>query len=261
MKVFIIGTGNVASALCKAVIDAGHVLTGIAGRDTEQTKRFSKKYKCSTFTFKEIPDKSDFFILAIKDDSIPEVAKMLPTLSGIVSHTSGTVELDILKKFPSRGVFYPVASITANHPRNFKKVPICIEGSDEKSFRLLMSLASSFSNEIYSLNSEQRAALHVAAVFANNFTNHILGIAFNILEKKNLPSELLNSLVLSTVKNTFSKGSYLAQTGPAVRNDEKTIARHLKFLQKNKEYKKLYEIITNQIISVHNKKRKTKNNT
>ncbi len=259
MKVFIIGTGNVAAALGKAVISSGHELKGITGRNTGLSKSLADKLNCKLFLFPdEIPVNFDLYILAIKDDAIPEVVNQLPALKGIVAHTSGTASMDVLKRFSSSGVFYPVASITPNKPRNFNKVPICIEGSDEKTFSKLMAFADSLSGELYALDSDQRAALHVAAVFANNFTNYILGISEHILQSNHLPASLLKSLVKSTVENNFSKGSYLSQTGPALRNDQKTIARHLKFLDSNKEYKKIYEIITKQIIAIHKSKVKSK---
>ncbi len=255
MKVFIIGTGNVAAALGKAVISSGHELKGIAGRNAGQAKLLSDKLNCKSYLFpNEIPVNIDLYILAIKDDAIPEVVNQLPALKGIVAHTSGTASINVLKRFSSAGVFYPVASITPYRPRNFKKVPICIESSDERTFSRLMAFAGSLSGELYALDSEQRAALHVAAVFANNFANYILGIAENILLSQHLPPSLLKSLVKSTVDNNFSKGAYLSQTGPALRNDHKTIARHLKFLESNKDYKKLYEVITKQIIAVHKSK-------
>jgi predicted short-subunit dehydrogenase-like oxidoreductase (DUF2520 family) len=256
MKVFIIGTGNVATALGRAVQKSGHQLTGVLGRDPAKASGLAKKLNCIFFTSaNKIPVSSDVYLIAIKDDAIADVIKDLPPVKGIVAHTSGASPMNLLDKFANRGVCYPVETITMRNPRSFKKVPVCVEGSDEKTFRKLMLLANSISNEIYALDSHQRATLHVAAVFANNFTNYLFGIAADILNRDHLPASLLKTLAQSTVSNAFEKGSYNSQTGPAVRNDTKTINRHLKLLDNNKEYQKLYSLITSQIKSVHNKER------
>ena len=164
--------------------------------------------------------------------------------------------MHVLKNLKRFGVFYPVETITKSYPSSFKKVPLCIEASDDFCLRKTLKLAESVSNEIYVLDSGQRAALHVAAVFTNNFTNYLLGAANDILQQHHLPSSLLKQLAISTVMNVFSKGAFLSQTGPAKRNDINTIKSHLEFLQNNKEYHQLYSILTNQIKKVHNKSSK-----
>jgi len=257
MKVFIIGTGNVATALGSAVKKAGHQLTGVAGRDESKTSVLAAKLKCKAYSLSnKIPVNSDIYLVAIKDDAIAEAVRNMPSVKGIVAHTSGASPITLLKRFPAKGVFYPVETITKGHPKSFKKVPFCIEASDEKTFRKLMLFASTISSEIYSLDSTQRATLHVAAVFANNFTNYIFGIANDILAKQQLPSALLQTLAKSTVQNAFEKGAIQSQTGPAVRNDIKTIDKHLALLKDNKDYQQLYRILTGQIRNVHKKAKK-----
>lgn len=257
MKVFIIGTGNVAIALGKAVVKSGHHLAGVLGRDEKKTTSLATKLKCRFYTDPaQIPIAADIYIIAIKDDAITGVIKTLPPVKGIVAHTSGASPAGILKKFAHSGVLYPVQTITKNYPSSFKGIPFCIEGSDELTLKKLMRFAGSISDEIYVLNSDQRAALHVAAVFANNFTNYLLGIATEILHQQHLPATLLGPLGHSTVKNAFTKGAIASQTGPAVRNDLDTIARHLEFLKNNKEHTALYNLLTAQIRNVHNKKKK-----
>ncbi len=255
MKVFIIGTGNVATALGKAVVKSGHQMAGVLGRDTKKTSLLATKLKCKFFTEpKKISLSADIYLVAIKDDAILEVIKTLPPLKGIVAHTSGASPAGLLKKFSRSGVLYPVQTITKKFPSSFAGVPLCIEGSDESTLKKLMQFAGSISSEIYVLNSTQRAALHIAAVFANNFSNYLLGIATEILHQQHLPATLLEPLARSTVKSVFENGAETAQTGPAVRNDLATINRHLEFLKNNKEYSAVYDLITSQIRNVHNKK-------
>ncbi len=256
MKVFIIGTGNVATALGKAVVKSGHQLAGLLGRDEKKTTSLANKLKCRIYTDPEqIPLAADIYIIAIKDDAIFRVIKTLPPVKGIVAHTSGASPAGILKKFAHSGVLYPVQTITKNYPSSFRGVPFCIEGSDEQTLKKLMRFAGSISGELYVLDSDQRAAIHVAAVFANNFSNYLLGIATEILQQQHLPAALIGPLAQSTVKNALTRGAFASQTGPAVRNDLDTIARHLEFLKNNKEHTALYNLLTAQIRNVHNKKK------
>ena len=177
MKVFIIGTGNVALALGKAFSAAGHSITGVFGRSEKKVMSLSKKFNCKGVTEPEkIPLLSDVYIVAISDDAIEKIAEVLPSVKGVVAHTAGAASIMLLKKFSNYGIFYPVETITKNHRGNFKNIPICIEASGEATLKKLMQLANSISEEVYSINSDQRAILHVAAVLTNNFTNAMLGI-------------------------------------------------------------------------------------
>ncbi len=254
MKVFIIGTGNVATSLGLALFMAGHKISGVLGRDTLKVLRLSKKLNCKSYTEPlTIPTNNAFYLVAINDDAIAGVIDQLPDLKGIVVHTSGASSINLLRRFSKRGVFYPVETITKTHPRSFAKIPFCLEGSDEATFKKLMQLARTITNEIYALSSEQRSVLHVAAVFTNNFTNALLGIATEILEQQGLPPSLIKPLAISTAQNAFKHGIINSQTGPAVRNDIKTIDKHLKLLEKNNNYRKIYQLITDQIRTVHHK--------
>jgi len=261
MKVFIIGTGNVAKSLGSAILRTGHQVTGIMGRNRSQGVKLADRFKCSYFSDASlIPQSSDIYILALKDDVIEEIANSLSRLKGIVVHTSGTTSLNVLKRFKNRGVVYPVESINGRLTQSFNNVPICLEAGEEKTLSTLLSFAASLSNKIFLLDSEQRATLHLAAVFTNNFTNHLLGIATEILDKSDLPHELLEKLAYTTVKNVFKNGALQSQTGPARRNDKVTIEKHLSLLKNDKDHLQVYRLITRQITTVHNniKKRKLK---
>jgi len=162
MKVFITGTGNVATSLGTAIRNAGHTITGVFGRDRIEADKLAKKFKCQAFySPSEIPTNSEFYLVAIKDDAIAGIIRQFPKVKGIVAHTSGATSLKVLRKFVNRGVFYPVETITKTNPRSFKNIPICIESSNEITLKKLMQLGSTVSSEIYQLNSRQRSVLHV----------------------------------------------------------------------------------------------------
>mgnify|MGYP001375959802 CR=1 FL=1 len=257
MKVFIIGTGNVAAALGSAFKKAGHEITGVFGLHPAKVEALHKKLNCKGFnSLLEIPNNSDVYLLAVSDDAIQSVAKQIKINQGIIVHTSGSTDISVLGKFKNKGVFYPVETIKFNHPKSFKKVPLCLEASNESTLKKLMKLAHPVSYKIYILNSKERAELHLAAVFTNNFTNHLIGISQDILEKIHLPVELLEQLAHSTIKNAFLSDPVKSQTGPAVRNDKKTINKHLDLLKKDKSRQDIYKILTKDIVNVHNKKYK-----
>ena len=257
MKIFIVGSGNVAFAMGKAFRKAGHNIRGVYGRNQANTVKLAKALSCKTYLqLQDLPLNGDLYLIAVKDDAISEISKKLPALKGLVVHTSGTVPLSVLSKFKKHGVFYPVETITATGKTSFRRVPICLEASGENEMKSLMKLANTISQKIYVLNSNQRMALHIAAVFTNNFSNYLLTIASSILNKEHLSVELLENLANSTIKNAFIKGPLSAQTGPARRNDTTTINNHLRYLRFNKNYKEAYQLMTRQIMDVHNKLKK-----
>lgn len=252
MKVLIIGTGNVATALGKAFAAAGHQLTGVAGRDEIKTRKLAAKLKTTPFfSFSEVPLSADLTVIAVKDDAINLVASKLPKLKGVVIHTSGSTNISALKKFARRGVLWPVETISKSNRGKFKGVPFVIEGGDEKTTALLMQTVHSLSGETYVMDSERRQVMHMAAVIVNNFTNYLLTVAEDILQKESLPFEVLRKLSESTIENAFRTGAKASQTGPAARNDRKTLEQHLKLLSSSKDYSRLYSIISKMIARVH----------
>lgn len=248
MNIFIIGTGNVATRLGKAFLKAGHHIMGVTGRNPAALTRLSGQLKCKSFLLPEkLPSNADLYLIAVKDDAIAEMGNFLKGVKGIVVHTSGSTPLNIFPAKKQRGVFYPVTTIRKNAPSSFKKVPVCIEATDEKTVSRLAALAAEISDEIYFLNSEQRAALHLSAVFTNNFTNHLLSHAMMVLKKASLSPQLLHFLARATIDNAFRFGPDQSQTGPAVRHDKKTIQKHLSQLKANKDALALYRIFTQQL--------------
>lgn len=248
MKIYIIGTGNVATRLGKAFLKAGHSIMGVSGRNEEATSRLASRLKCKSYLLPgKLPTNGDLYLIAVKDDAIAEMGRFLSGVKGIIVHTSGATPLNIFTSKKQRGVFYPVTTIRKNAPADFKKVPVCIEATDEKTVSRLANLAADITNEIYFLNSEQRTTLHLSAVFANNFTNHLLSHAMQVLQKASLSPQLIHFLAKATIDNAFHFGPDQSQTGPAIRHDQKTITKHLHLLQHNKDALALYRIFTNQL--------------
>ncbi|MFI5219456.1 MAG: Rossmann-like and DUF2520 domain-containing protein [Bacteroidia bacterium] len=250
MKIVIIGTGKVATQLGNALKKAGHAIVQVFGRNIHSARLLAGKLK-SEFTsdIKALNASSDVYLIAISDSAIEKIVKKIPVSRQIFAHTSGSISMQVFgKKFLNQGVFYPLQTITTKTNINFETTPICIEAANEFAKKRLLQLAKSISSEIYFINSKQRSALHLAAVFANNFSNHLFAIAEDILATNNLSFEMLQPLIHQTVQNIRSESPSMVQTGPASRNDIKTIRNHLKELDKSPSYRKIYKEITESII-------------
>ena len=151
-----------------------------------------------------------------------------------------------------RGVFYPLQTFTKGRLLDFSTIPICIEASDNESLALLRLLGEAISQNIYDINSDQRKKLHLAAVFANNFSNHLFHISETLCEKEDLPFELLKPLILETVKKLETLSPKDAQTGPARRDDSISIEKHLELLT-NTNHKKIYTLLSEAITKTYEK--------
>jgi predicted short-subunit dehydrogenase-like oxidoreductase (DUF2520 family) len=160
--------------------------------------------------------------------------------------------MDEIKSVSNKGVFYLLQSFSKERKIDFSSVPICIEAETEKDLFLLETLAKSMSKNCYRIHSDQRKSLHVAAVFVNNFVNHLYHIGHEICEQNKVPFEILLPLILETANKITTLSPLEAQTGPAKRNDTKTIEKHIAMLNKNQQ--EIYTLVTKSIYNIYGKK-------
>lgn len=229
LKVVIIGTGRVAQHLFDA-FRSGTVakVVQVIGRQSASLKRFNGAATHLIGDGRLI--QADVIIIAVSDSAISEVAQLLNTSTGLVVHTSGGIPVNALSIHDRRGVFYPLQSFSSDRAVDFGKVPICIEAKDPKDLKLLHHLASSISTMVYEIDSDQRKHLHLAAVFANNFTNHMYVLAQQICEENGLSFDMLKPLILETGKKIQHDSPLMMQTGPAIRHDVSVLQLHAKLL-------------------------------
>ena len=248
IKVVLFGSGNVAYHLAKAFRLANDIhLVQLYRRNSKNDHLFDIKIP-KTNSLNEIK-KADVYILAINDDHIAAFSKDLKFEEGLVAHTSGSISLDQLKCKAHKGIFYPLQTFSKDQKLTYKTIPFCLETEYPKDMEILKALARSISENVYEINSVQREKLHIAAVFTNNFSNHMFKIAKDICDEHQISFELLKPLIL----NTANKINYLdpvdAQTGPAKRNDQNVIQKHLEQLQGDK--KEIYSLISKSIIKTY----------
>jgi predicted short-subunit dehydrogenase-like oxidoreductase (DUF2520 family) len=257
-KIAIIGAGNVAWHLAIALEKAGHRVTEVYSRHLVNAKLLSQQlYEANpTTSLNLVKSQAHVVIIAVSDNALAEVAEKLKVNSIVlVVHTSGTQPLDVLQPLGKNiGVFYPLQTFTKNKQLDFKRIPLCIETQETKHLHLLGELATSLSKEVFVLNSEQRKALHVAAVMACNFTNHLFTAAKQLLDDKDMDFEMLFPLIKETVEKAMLLPPKEAQTGPAKRNDTQIIDKHMVYLQNYPSYAAVYEAMTNSIMEMYKPK-------
>lgn len=252
LSIIILGTGNVAKHLFDAFLDQKNVeITQVYGRHPESLSYFEANAKV-TSDISRIKE-ADVLLIALSDDAIAEVSKKLQNKIGLIAHTSGSVALDALPQNSRRGVFYPLQTFSKERPVNFKEIPICIEAQTNEDYALLKQLAKSISDNVHRIDSNQRKALHLAAVFANNFTNHMYHAAQEICEQNKVRFELLHPLIRETAAKALAISPHKAQTGPARRNNDGTIGKQLNQLQ-NEKLKTIYSLLSKSIQKTYGKK-------
>lgn len=245
-KVVVIGAGNVAQHLIVAFQKSNSIeLVQVVARNVTQLSHLLDS-SMLTATFSEIKP-ADVYIIAVSDNAIQEVSSQLPFSNQLVVHTSGSVAITALDDKNRKGVFYPLQTFSKTKEVNFKEIPICLEAENDADYKTLETVARSCSNVVYSVSSEQRKALHVAAVFVSNFVNHMYAIGNEICQENNLDFDILKPLIKETANKVQLLSPEAAQTGPAKRNDTTTINAHLTFLQDNNQ-KEIYKLLTKSII-------------
>lgn len=244
ISVTVIGYGNVAYHLVNAFLKAESIqLVDVYARDLNKLKDLKDKVNI-TNKLNQLKN-ADVYIIAVSDDVIPEVSSAIQNKSGIIVHTSGAVPMNQIHNTLRKGVFYPLQSFSKEKLVNFNEVPFCLETENNDDFILLEKIAKQIGKNIYSINSNQRKSLHVAAVFVNNFTNHLFKIGNDICNTHHVPFEVLLPLIQETTNKIKELAPEEAQTGPAKRNDQKTIANHLSILNENQ--KTIYKLLTKSI--------------
>ncbi len=239
----IVGTGNVAWHLGKALFESGEKIDLVYGRDISNAKELAE-----TLNAVPIDDlqalESKTVLICVKDEAIAEVSSKLPS-SAFVIHTSGSVPLSALEGHDGFAVLYPLQTFSKGRKIDLSTVPFLIEASDKEYLILTTELASQIAENIQVSNSEERRQIHLAAVYVNNFTNHIVHTAKQLMDEKGLDWQLLLPLLKETVEKLTDMDPESAQTGPAKRNDLTTINEHLSMLPM--EERELYELISNRI--------------
>lgn len=249
-----IGAGNVATHLANALFKNKCSIKQVFSKSFKNANALANKVNAQPIeSLSQLSNKAELYIIAVPDDEIENVIKQFPFKNKLVVHTSGTVNLAAFKKnnIQHFGILYPLQTLSKKIPVDFSAVPFCIEANNSSNLKVVEKIAKQLSDKVYEVNSEQRKLLHLAAVFACNFTNNMYQIAYNICQQNQLNFDILKPLIIETANKIMIQTPKEAQTGPAKRNDATTIEKHLALLDKQKKYQEIYQLITQNIQQNH----------
>jgi predicted short-subunit dehydrogenase-like oxidoreductase (DUF2520 family) len=248
-RISFIGAGKVSGALCRHLYLSGCRIQKIITRTRENGLPLAAACEASWSPLYDFYDSEELIIVSVPDDNVSEVlAKIKCPPDTLVVHTAGSLGLDIFPAFLKHtGVFYPLQTFTENRRITFKGLPFFIEASDDYSLSILKDLARLAGGVIHFTDTEHRRLLHVAAVFACNFTNHLFTVSKQITEKAGFPFEVLEPLIIETVSKAMKNGPENSQTGPALRADKGTIKKHIDLLSFSPDMQRIYKEITDSI--------------
>jgi predicted short-subunit dehydrogenase-like oxidoreductase (DUF2520 family) len=249
------GAGKVATALCRKMYETGIKVDLIVSLSEENGRALAGSCEASWSPVLNYPSSTDIIIVAVPDHNLRSVLEKINCQAGtLVAHTAGSIGLDVFPEHLSgKGVFYPLQTFSGERKVDFSDLPFLLESSDIRSSAILEELTGAIGGKTYFVSTEQRIMLHLAAVFICNFTNHMLTGGKMIAEKTTVPFEIFYPLLQETVAKAMDLGPEKSQTGPALRNDQNTIERHMELLSFSPEWKKIYNEITKSIINYYNK--------
>lgn len=252
-SVVLVGAGNLATHLASALYGKGYEIKQVYSRTPESAKQLADAVKASyTNVMEQITDQADLYITALTDEAlvqrVPQLTKNREQCLWI--HTAGSISVDIWKGHCSHyGVLYPLQTFSKKRAIDFQQIPLFIEGVSEEDTQQILTLARSLSTRIYQTTSEQRKSLHLAAVFACNFTNHMYVLAADWLKEYQLPFDVLLPLIDETAQKVHALNPREAQTGPAIRNDREVMDKHLAMLQQKPDLQHIYQEISKSILN------------
>lgn len=251
-RIVIIGAGNVATHLAKACQGAGHQILAICSRNIENVQLLAAAISCECLALdrlEHLPE-ADFYLISTSDSAISTIVEHWPAhcKKGIVAHTAGSIPLGILSSMQSRvGVIYPLQTFSKERNVDFQKIPCFVEGDSTETEAQLMALAQSITQLVQPLSSEQRKVLHIAAVFACNFVNHLYDIAVGIAQEQGINPDWLQPLIEETAAKVANLSPRAAQTGPAVRGDQTVLHKQSEMLEHKPELQQLYQLLSQSI--------------
>lgn len=251
MKIALIGAGNVATHLGQALKEKGHTICQVYSRTELSAGTLAARLGCAfTTSLEEVTEEAELYIVSVKDAVMEEMIPVLVTRNpqALFVHTAGSMPQNVWQGYAERyGVVYPMQTFSKQRPVDFAEVSFFVEAGKADDLCLLKELAGNLSPKVYEATSEQRRYLHIAAVFASNFANHMYAVCEHLLAQHGLPFEAMLPLIDETARKVHHLKPVQAQTGPACRNDLNVMAHHLEMLASEPVVAAMYELISKNI--------------
>jgi predicted short-subunit dehydrogenase-like oxidoreductase (DUF2520 family) len=251
-RIGFIGAGRVAWHLAPALKKSGNRVIQVISKSALSAQKLGDRVGCEhTDQITKLDRDIQILFLTVADHSLVELINDISDFRGIVVHTSGTFSaLRFTCQKYKYGGMYPLQTFSIGRAVDLTDVPVFVEGCEPSITEILVKLASGFSNQVHVVSHEERRWMHLAAVWSNNFTNHMLTNAYGIMNEHSMPVEWLEPLIRETFNKAIEMGPVKAQTGPAIRHDQATIKKHVDLLSYSQELQVLYKRITDSIQSV-----------
>ncbi|MGQ1783942.1 Rossmann-like and DUF2520 domain-containing protein [Saccharicrinis sp. GN24d3] len=247
-NIILIGSGNLATQLGNRLVKKGLNIRQVFSRTLANAEELAEQLNAyATDDFEEIQVDADLYIVAVTDAALLATIEQMPKVKGIVVHTAGSLGVDLLIRFNKYGIFYPFQTFSKEREVDFEEVPILIEANKDEVSKELEHFARKISGTVIACDSNQRQQIHLAAVFACNFSNHMYAIADRILKKNNVSFDVMKPLIKETAFKTEFLSPVKAQTGPAIRGDRNVIDKHLAMLDNDDELAVLYSKLSRRI--------------
>jgi predicted short-subunit dehydrogenase-like oxidoreductase (DUF2520 family) len=249
MRVVIIGAGNVATHLAKALKAVNVQVAQVWSYHYENALQLAHQVEAVAIEdLAALDQTADLCLLAVKDDCISELIKQLVGFKGVIAHTSGSVHLSVFEGlFDKYGVCYPLQTFSKSKSVSFSNIPLCLEANNENTLAVLREIANKLSTNVSEVDSEKRKILHLSAVFACNFTNHLYVLAQQVLAPNGLDFNILRPLIEETASKVQSDLPLNVQTGPAIRNDNETLKKHEELLKQQPALLEIYKTLSDSI--------------
>ncbi|MDA3780819.1 MAG: DUF2520 domain-containing protein [Bacteroidales bacterium] len=249
----IIGAGNVATHLALAINNAHFNIKQIVSKTENSASKLAKKVDAEVINdLRKLDLSVDLIILSVNDDAIINILRKIKIEKTFIVHTAGSVDMNIFESFAvNYGVFYPVQTFSKERKIDFNNVPLGIEANSKSNREILKQFAKKLSNNVSDVNSIQRKKIHLAAVFACNFVNHMYNIASNLLRDNNVSDDIIKPLIMETAMKVMNDNPNSLQTGPAIRNDNLVIANHLEMLKDYEEWQNIYNFVSKNIKNIN----------
>lgn len=253
MRIVLIGAGNVATSIGGALKAAGHEISALYSRTEQSAKELSEKLRVPyTASLNKLPHDADIYISMLKDDALMQLAPEIVALNrkALFVHTAGSLPLSLWKDAGAEkyGVLYPMQTFSKGKRVDIQNVPLFVEGSSEQVLQEIMHMAKSLSQKVKELDSESRKRLHIAAVFACNFTNRMYAISNVLLEESGVDFKVMLPLIEETAEKVATLPPSQAQTGPAIRGDVRVMDSHLESLKSHPDFAEIYKLMSDNIL-------------
>lgn len=253
MKAVVIGAGNVGTHFANALKKEGVQISQIVSRTMKSAVELASKMECSfTTDIADVHKHADIYFICVTDKAIPQVIRNLQVDDKLIIHTSGSVGIDVFYDYARNyGVVYPMQTFSKFKDINYGEIPFFIEANSNENELLLYNFLKKISPHVSVANSQQRCMIHLAAVFACNFTNHMCAISEKLMKEQNMKFDIFKPLIRETFDKIIRYSPSVSQTGPAIRNDVHIIKKHMDVLAGNPELQNIYKIVSQSIINTH----------